>query len=79
MGIDLFTDALFWGLTLGFLGKIILGATVINVHAHIIKERRIDQDVVDEMHRERRFGIVAVVLILVGYILEMQSFGYMPF
>ncbi len=79
MGIDLFSDALFWGLTLSFFGKVILGATVINVHAHIIKERRIDMDVLKEMKRERALGIFAVFLILLGYFLELSYFNYLPF
>ena len=79
MGLDLLTDTLFWALTLGFFGKILLGATVINVHAHIIKERKIDQDVLKEMHRERKLGILAVLLILAGYILELIYFNYLFF
>jgi hypothetical protein len=79
MGFELFGDALFWGLTLGFFGKVILGATVINVHAHIIKERKIDMDVLKEMKRERVFGIIAVLLITAGYTLELSYFNYLPF
>lgn len=79
MGFDLFTEALFWGLTLSFVGKVLLGVTVINVHAHIIKEHRIDMDVLKEMKRERKLGVVAVFLIMVGYLLEISHFGYLPF
>ena len=79
MGLILFGDALFWGLTLGFFGKVLLGATVINVHAHIIRERKIDMDVLKEMKRERVFGITAVLLIVIGYTLELSYFNYLPF
>ena len=79
MGVALFTDTLFWGLTLGFFGKVILGATVINVHAHIIKERKIDMDVLREMKRERFLGITAVFLIIIGYVLELSYFNYLSF
>ena len=78
MGFLIFTDLLFSGLTLSFAGKVLLGATVINVHAHIIKEHKIDGDVIKEMRRERKLGIFAVILIVAGYILELSHFNYLP-
>jgi len=79
MGLDLLTDTLFLGLTLGVFGKVLLGVTVINVHAHIVHERKIDMDVLKEMRRERKLGILAVILILAGYVMELSYFSYLPF
>ena len=79
MGIEILLDQLFWGLSLGMLGKVMLGATVINVHAHIVKERKIDIDVIKEMKRERRIGVFAVFFILAGYVMELAYFNFLPF
>ena len=52
MGLAIFADILFWSLTFTFVGKVLLGVTVINVHAHIIREHKIDQiAVVDDERR----------------------------
>lgn len=79
MGLDLLTDALFLGLTLGVLGKVLLGVTVISVHSHIVHERKIDMDVLKEMRRERKLGILAVMLIIAGYTMELFYFNYLSF
>lgn len=70
---------LYWGLTIGTIGKVILGLTVILVHNRIFKEHRIDDVVLKELRRERAFGITGIVLMVVGYILEMMFYTGFPF
>lgn len=72
-------DLLFWGLTLGVGGKIILAFTVISVHWKIVKEHKIDQKVLNEILRERNLAIFAIALIAVGYLFEIIFYGYIPF
>lgn len=69
-------DLLFWGITLGFIGKVLLGVTVVQVHWKIVKEHKIDKKVLTEMRRERNIAIVAIACIVVGFLLEVSGFGY---
>ena len=77
MASSIFTEFLFLGLTLGFLGKILLGITVIRVHSHIVSERRIDLSVLKHMKRERVLGILGVIFMVIGYIFELLHHGYL--
>ena len=70
---------LFWGLTIGTLGKVLLGITVILVHGRIFKEHRIDKVVLKELRREKGLGIAGVVLMLLGYLLEILFYTTGPF
>ncbi|MCH7756774.1 hypothetical protein IIC45_01685 [Patescibacteria group bacterium] len=72
-------DLLFWGITFGFVGKVLLGITVIRVHARIVKEQHIDEAVLKEMKSERLLAIGAVILIIIGYLFEITYFEYLPF
>lgn len=72
-------DLLFWGLTLGVVGKVLLGATVILVHLKIVKEQKIDQMVLREMRHERNLAFAAIILIVLGYIFEIMFYGFVPF
>ncbi|MCP6718166.1 MAG: hypothetical protein KJI70_01285 [Patescibacteria group bacterium] len=59
------------GLTLDVLGKILLGITVLTVHQHVLKEHRIDADVLLSMKREQFLGSLGILLIIVGYVLQL--------
>jgi len=63
----------FIGFTLDTLGEILLGVTVLKVHFHVIKEHKIDTDVLKEMRLEQVLGILAVILIIVGYLLQLPA------
>lgn len=58
------------GLTLDTLGKVLLGVTVLMVHGHVSKEHKIDADVLRAMKREKVLGILAILLVVAGYILQ---------
>lgn len=77
MGLQIFADLLFLSLTFSYAGKALLGITVINVHAHIIKEHRIDRDVLTYMKKERVLGITGVIFLTIGYVLELTLLGYL--
>lgn len=67
---------LFWGLTLGTIGKVLLAVGVIMAHTQMEHEHRIDARVVRTFHRERIITIIGVILILAGYGLELLFYGY---
>ncbi len=59
------------GLTLDTLGKVLLGITVLMVHWHVLKEHKIDADVLRTMKREQVLGVSAILLIISGYVLQL--------
>ncbi|PIT91415.1 hypothetical protein COU17_00285 [Candidatus Kaiserbacteria bacterium CG10_big_fil_rev_8_21_14_0_10_49_17] len=69
---------LFWGLTIGTVGKIILGLTVVMVHWRIVKEHRIDRKVLNEMRRERNLALLGILFMVLGYTLEVLFYGFTP-
>jgi len=70
-------DLLFWGLTIGIIGKILIGFSVVNVHWHVIKEKKIDKDVLWAMKRERWIAVVGVAFMVSGYLLEIIFHQYL--
>lgn len=71
-------NLLFWALTTGMLGKVILGVAVIRVHMGILHEHKIDGTVLAAIKRERWVTVVGIFLIIVGYAFEMVFYGYTP-
>jgi uncharacterized membrane protein YidH (DUF202 family) len=72
-------NILFWGLTIGTIGKVLLAVGVIIAHSGIVKEQRIDSEVLRSFKIEHTITIIGVILIVVGYILEIYFYGYTPF
>ncbi len=67
--------ALFWGLTVTLVGKILISITVVMVHTKITKEKHIDGIVLMEMKRERIIAITGIALMVLGYVLELAGNG----
>lgn len=61
------------GITLGVIGKVLLGVSVILVHGKVAHEHRIDGAVIREMRRERNIAVLSIILIIIGYALEMVA------
>lgn len=59
------------GYTFDVLGRILIGIAVLFVHKHIMREHKIDQDVLKEMKREQLIGLLGIILILRGYFINM--------
>jgi hypothetical protein len=57
--------------TLDIVGKVLLGLTAILVHRKIKSERKIDTRVIHEMELEFVFGVLAIFLMIAGYILHI--------
>jgi len=60
------------GLTLEFIGTIMIGVAVILTHRKIRKEHRIDKRVIKELRLEQSVSIIGVILIIVGYIVNLN-------
>ncbi len=74
-------DTLFWGLSLGITGKLLLAASVVMVHGKITKEHHIDGIVLMEMRREKYIAVIGVLFMFAGFILELEFYEYilLPF
>lgn len=69
-------NILFWGLTVSMLGKLMLAAGVLMAHSKIEHEHRIDEQVIRTFHKERILTVIGVLLILIGYGLEIYFYGF---
>lgn len=68
-------NILFWGLTIGVAGKIIIGSAVLLVHLKIFEERKIDKAVLSSIRTEHILTILGIILIIVGYVMEVAFYN----
>jgi len=68
-------NLLLWGLTIGTIGKLILGIAVLRVHVGILKEHRIDGVVLKAIKREQLVTLFGLILIVVGFLLEVLFYS----
>lgn len=59
------------GFILTTMGEILLGAMVLIIHWHILKEHRIDADVLKQMKQEQFLGVFAITSIVIGFFLQV--------
>ncbi|MBI2888392.1 MAG: hypothetical protein HYY60_00890 [Parcubacteria group bacterium] len=59
------------GLVLDTIGEIFIGLAVLMVHRHIMKEHKIDTDVLRTIKKERIVAVAGIFLILVGSLLQI--------
>ena len=57
--------------TLDFIGKLLIAYTALRVHHRFLSEHKVDRLVFRAMKREQRFGVLGIVFIVAGYILEV--------
>lgn len=60
------------GFILTTTGEILLGLTVLIIHWHILKEHKIDEDVLKQMKKEQVLGVMAVTFIAIGFLLQIS-------
>lgn len=68
-------NLLLWGLTIGTVGKLVLGIAVLRVHVYIIREHSIDDVVIRALKREQIVTVVGLALIVLGYGLEILFYS----
>jgi len=61
------------GFVLTTMGEILLGTMVLIIHLHILKEHKIDADVLRQMKQEQFLGVLAIISIIFGFILQISS------
>jgi len=70
---------LFLGLTISVIGKVFLAIGVLWAHSEIAHEHRIDNKVLHSFRLERIITVVGLLLIVLGYGLEIYFYGFTPF
>ncbi len=68
-------NLLLWGITLGTIGKLVLGIAVLRVHIRILQEHSIDGIVLKAIKREHYVTVIGLLLIVVGYIFEISFYS----
>jgi hypothetical protein len=68
-------NLLLWGLTLGTIGKLVLGIAVLRVHVYILREHTIDNVVLRALKREQIVTVLGLFLIVLGYVLEIMFYS----
>ena len=68
-------NLLLWGITLGTVGKLVLGYAVLRVHIYIIREHRIDNVVLKALKREQLVTLGGLLLIVVGFAFEIVFYN----
>ena len=64
-------NLLLWGITLGTIGKLVLGWAVLRVHMYIYREHDIDNVVLRAIKREEYITLIALILITIGFVFEV--------
>ena len=67
---------LFWGLTIGMIGKVMVAVGVIVAHSKIAHERKIDQQVLRSFRIEMALTVTGLLLILGGYVMEIYFYNF---
>lgn len=58
------------GLTLEFIGTTLVAYAALRVHHRFLSEHQVDENVLSIMKREQRLGVLGVLFIAVGYVLQ---------
>ena len=61
------------GFSLHVLGEVLIAAMVLRVHYRVRKEHKVDEKVLRAMKREYIIGIFGIILILIGFVLQLPS------
>lgn len=63
----------FLGFTLDVIGKIMIAYAAIRVHYRFWKEHKVDELIFKEMKREQIIGILGIIFIIFGYLLQIPA------
>lgn len=72
-------NILFWALTIGVIGKLLLAGGVLMAHTTLAHEHRVDGKVLKAFRMEHTLTLIGIALIVLGYFLEMYFYGFTPF
>lgn len=68
-------NLLFWGLTAGVLGKILVAVAILRVHYVMAIEKSIDGIVINSFSFEKILTLTGILLIIFGYLLEIYFYN----
>ena len=68
-------NALFWGLTISVIGKILLAIGVFKFHSALTKGQEADRKISGVFKIEKLTTLIGLVLIIVGYVLEIYFYN----
>lgn len=68
-------NLLLLGLTLGTMGKLVIGIAVLRVHVYILREHKIDTVVLKALKREQYITVFGLFLIVLGFLCEIYFYG----
>jgi hypothetical protein len=71
-------NLLFWGLTVGTIGKILVAVGILKVHHIMALERRIDARVIRSFAFEKTLTYLGILFIITGYLMELYFYGLTP-
>jgi hypothetical protein len=57
--------------TVEVVGEVLVAYTVIRVHSRLVKEHRIDKQVIAEIVREQTFAKIGILLIVLAYFMDI--------
>ncbi len=60
------------GFTIGAMGKLMIAYTALMVNHRFLKEHKIDEKVFKAMSLEQKIGIVGIIFIITGYVIEVS-------
>lgn len=64
----------FLGFTVETLGTILIAFTALRVHHRVLHEHQIDEGVFRSMKFEQRIGVLGVILVIIGYLMQSIRF-----
>ena len=68
-------NLLFWGITLGMLGKVLVVVAVLHMHHSLVRESRIDRTILLTYKQERVMTFIGLFLIVAGYLMEVYFYS----
>ena len=69
-------NLLFWALTVGVIGKVLLAIGVLFAHSKIAREQKIDQLVLRGFKIEHTLTVTGIILIVAGYFMEIHFYEF---
>lgn len=72
-------NILFWALTIGVIGKVMLAVGVLMAHSTLAHEHRVDAKVLKSFRKEHTITIIGIALIIIGYLMEIYFYDFIQF
>lgn len=63
----------FVGYALDSIGKLMVAYTAVSVHYRFWKEHKVDDAVFAEMHAERKYAIIGIIMMVTGFLLQIPD------